>query len=69
MGRILAQTQGQKGWPMYAQLLIDLVSVLTFIFRLYVCQPRNSLGFVAYVSKVNESLTLNQNYIHYGAIT
>jgi len=28
MGRILAQTQGQKGWPMYAQLLIDLVKPL-----------------------------------------
>jgi len=28
MGRILAQTQGQKGWPMYAQLLIDLVSLI-----------------------------------------
>jgi CCR4-NOT transcription complex subunit 1 len=33
MGRILAQTQGQKGWPMYAQLLIDLFKFLSPFLR------------------------------------
>ena len=33
LGRILAQTQGQKGWPMFAQLLVDLFKFLSPFLR------------------------------------
>jgi len=33
LGRILAQTAGQKGWPMFAQLLVDLFKFLSPFLR------------------------------------
>ena len=33
LGRILVQTGGQKGWPMYAQLLVDLFKFLSPFLR------------------------------------
>ncbi len=33
LGKILAQTQNQKGWPMYAQLLVDLFKFLSPFLR------------------------------------